>query len=203
MQKVRSNQRILRAPKRRHMTPIDKVKAHEVIWQQVAPICEAVRLVNNAAFVYLIGEPDNGPLKIGSSKDPVGRLRTMQTGNSRRLRIEHLLIGDPNLEKLLHEIWREHAIISARNTGKVDAPAGTEWFDPTVRDELEPIIRTAAEKQITYLKTITEDQQASFDDFATLVREAHGDHDFVIKGRDIPLLLGQTVGYVRPRMTRI
>jgi hypothetical protein len=187
----------------RFKSPIDKAKGYEVIWQNVAPLFNAARILGNAEYVYFIGEPDDGALKIGHSKDPIGRLRSMQTGNPRRLRIEHVLVGAPALEKLLHEIWRDHAIVSTRQVGKVDAPPGTEWFDPAVRAELEPILRTAAQKQADLLKGMTSDAGVGFDDLERLVREAHAAHGFVMKRLDVPLLLGQHIGYARPRIPRI
>lgn len=194
------------APKRaKPRNPIDKAKGYEVIWQNVAPLFREAETIGNPEYVYFIGEPDAGAFKIGHSKDPIGRLRSMQTGNPRRLRIEYVLIGATTLEKLLHEVWRDHAIISTRQAGKVDAPSGTEWFDPAARTDLEPIMQTAVQKHVDYLAAIRKGRvsKPNFGDFERLVREAHSHHNFVMKRPDIPLLLGQTVGYVRPRTPRI
>jgi hypothetical protein len=90
--------------KRQFPSPLDKAKGYEVVWQQVSPVFESARGVGGISFVYFIGESDDGSLKIGTSKDPISRLRGMQTGNPRRLRIEHVLVGSSHLEKLLHEI---------------------------------------------------------------------------------------------------
>ena len=56
-------------------SPIDKAKAYEVVWQEVAPMFEAVRGSKDWSFVYLIGEEDEGAVKIGLAKDPIKRLQ--------------------------------------------------------------------------------------------------------------------------------
>lgn len=187
--------------KRLSKSPLDKAKAYEVVWNQVAGLFEAARPFSNACFVYLIGEPDDGPLKIGMSKDPIGRLRTMQTGNPRRLRIEYALIGDMPIEKLLHEFWEPFAVFSARTQGKPGAPPGTEWFKPEARQTLLPIIADAAQRQIDLMLT-TPDDIASVE-LERAVRDAHAESGFVAQGRDEVRLLGQAVGYAVQRPSRI
>lgn len=81
---VRDGKPFNRPRGRRPQSPIDKAKGYEIIWPQVSQLFEAVRHFDNPSFVYLIGEAD-GPLKIGVSKDPIARLRGMQTGNPQRL----------------------------------------------------------------------------------------------------------------------
>src|SRR2546423_1912720 len=111
------------------MSPIDKAHPREVIWANVSEIFETSRGIKGCCFVYAIGEDGDGPVKIGKAKDPIKRLRTMQTGNPRRLRIEAAIVGDRHIEKLLQEIWEAHAIRSIRQETKKDAPPGTEWFE--------------------------------------------------------------------------
>lgn len=187
--------------KRKTSSPLDKAKGHEVIWSQVAGVFEAMRPYEGAIFVYVIGEPDDGMLKIGVSKDPIARLRTMQTGNPRRLRIEYVLAGSMQLEKLMHELWESHAIVSARNQGKHNVAPGTEWFKPEARETLLPIIADAAQRQIDYLSEQTGNVHA--EDLERLIREAHADSGRVIHKRDQVRLLGQTVGYYVARPSRI
>lgn len=148
---------------RKHDSPLDKAKAYEVVWGQVAPIFEAARPYGNNSFVYLVGEPD-GPVKIGISKDPIARLRTMQTGNPRRLRIEYVLIGDMPTEKLLHEFWEPHAISSLASRSLPGSAPGTEWFKADARAELLPIIETAVRYQLALLRRIPDEPPASFTD---------------------------------------
>lgn len=201
MLSVRSGNKIPQRPKRDHFrSPIDKAKAHEVIWQNVSRLFDATRRIEKPSFVYFIGEPD-GPLKIGLSKDPIARLRGMQTGNPRRLRIEYVLLGDLNLEKLMQEMWRPHAILSANQIGKPDALPGTEWFQPEVRAALEPIVFSAVEMQIQWLHQCED----TFDwhDAERLVREAHGGHDFVAVKKHQTLLLSTDGGIMATRKSRI
>jgi hypothetical protein len=136
----------------RSRSPIDKAKAYEVVWNQVGGLFDAARIFDGACFIYLIGEQDDGPFKIGFSKDPIGRLRTMQTGNPRRLRIEYVLVGDMALEKLLHELWESYAILSSASKAKPGAAPGTEWFRPEAREGILPIFADATQRQIAYLR---------------------------------------------------
>jgi hypothetical protein len=94
-------------------SPLDKAYGHEVSWPATSALFELSRDVVSG-FVYVIGEEDGGAVKIGVASDPVKRLRQMQTGNPRRLRIEYVLFGGLSLEKQLHEIWRDLACRSRR-----------------------------------------------------------------------------------------
>lgn len=186
--------------KRTHASPIDKAKGYEIVWRQVSAVFEAARPIQNASFVYFIGEETDGPLKIGVSKDPISRLRAMQTGNSRRLRIEQILVGTLDTEKLLHEIWASYAIYSARTEGKADALPGTEWFTAEAREHMLPIIATAAEKQVEHLGSTT--GEVAEQDLQRLVREAHGAHGMTAHRRDPTLLVG-TLGVAPTRISRL
>jgi hypothetical protein len=188
--------------KREFKSPIDKAKGYEVVWAQVNAVFDAAREFADPCFVYLIGETGGGPLKIGVSKDPISRLRTMQTGNPRRLLIEHVLVGDQPLEKLLHEFWEPFAIVSARNTGKANVAPGTEWFKPDARETLLPIIEDAASRQVEILAGMA-DTGVSMAVLEDAVRDAHAESGFVAKGRDEVRLLGATVGYSVARPSRI
>lgn len=189
----------------RYKSPLDKAKGYEVIWPQVAPLFEAARNIVNCCFVYVIAEAD-GPLKIGKANDPISRLRTMQTGNPRRLRIEHVLIGDIALEKLLHDYWESFAILSARgeaNRGKgnLNAAPGTEWFSPEAREKLLPIIADAATRQIDILSKA--DEIVHIGDLERSVRDAHAESDYIPRIRAEVYLHGQTLGTVAQRPSRI
>jgi hypothetical protein len=190
----------------KYRSPIDKAKGYELIWSQVAPLFEATRQVVNASFVYVIGEADDGPLKIGKATDPIIRLRSMQTGNPRRLRLEYVLVGDIALEKLLHDYWETFAILSARgeaNRGKgnPNAHPGTEWFKPEARDTLLPIIADAANRQVELLSS--GEQHIQIADLEQAVRDAHAESDFVPRIRDEVTLHGAVVGTVTQRPSRI
>jgi hypothetical protein len=178
--------------KRKVASPLDKAKGYEIVWAQVAPLFEAARGYGQMSYVYVIGEED-GPLKIGTAKDPIARLRGLQTGNPRRLRVEYVLVGDAHIEKLLHEMWESFAIFSSRHTGNSDAAPGTEWFKPEIREKLLPIVKTAITAQIDRL---AQGGNITSAEMETIIREAHGAHDFVAHKRDEVVLLAQGAGYV-------
>lgn len=187
--------------KRKVASPIDKAKGYEVVWAQVSALFEAARPFGDMSYVYFIGESDDGPVKIGVSRDPVARLRGMQTGNPRRLRIEYVLVGDAHIEKLLHEMWEAHAIFSARNAGKVESAPGTEWFKPEARALLLPIIATAVPAQI---ERLSEGGSVTSEEMESIIRQAHGAHDFVAHRRDEVRMLGSDGGtFVASRPSRI
>lgn len=184
--------RAKRVPK--FASPLDRAKGYEVAWQQVAPLFEAAREIEDVSFVYFIGEDgDDGPIKIGVAKDPVSRLRGMQTGNPRRLRIEQVLIGRCHLEKLLHELWEPFVIKSVRAQRTVGAAPGTEWFRADARPQLLPIIATAAAEQVSYLLQAEGEVGAETE---RIVRDAHVAHGFVAQGRDVSRTLARGAGYV-------
>lgn len=186
---------------RKPASPIDKAKGYEVVWRQVSDLFDAARRVEAVSFVYFIGEEDDGAVKIGVAKDPVSRLRTMQTGNPRRLRIEHVLIGHSTLEKLLHELWEPFAVKSAAAQRKVGSAPGTEWFRPDVRSELLPIVTTAASAQAVHLRETTGILEA--EDIEQMVRDAHVSHGFVAQGRDHVVRLAVGDGLVVSRPSRL
>ena len=166
---------------RRHkpQSPLDRAKAHELDWESVAGLFDAARTLENPHFVYVIGEPDNGPVKIGHSTDPIMRLRHFQTGNPRRLRLEQLVLGDKWTEALLHEAWEPYLLDTGnRKSRKLD----TEWFRAEIRAKLFPIFRAAAESQCNLLsRTSGEIRIVSLE---RMVRRAHAEHDFTFHKRE-------------------
>ena len=200
-------------------SPLDKAKAHELAdWERVAKMFTAARSIANPSFVYVIGEEDSGPIKIGTAKCPVTRLRAMQTGNSRRLRIAYALIG-ARFSLFAHVLVRSHEspglvlpdkqdLLPYRRalTGGIDfvlrvgvgkAP-GTEWFRPEVCEQLFPILDTAVEKQLAqfggdiYLTSLGQ-----------AIRDAHIEHDHVAQGRDHVWNLAPVAGYSVARPSRL
>lgn len=141
-------------PKTLASSPLDKATAAEVVWDQVSDLFNLARGIGDVCFVYVIAEADDGPVKIGVAKDPISRLRAMQTGNPRRLRLEYVLLGDKTLERRLHEYWEPWAIRSSRNSKKADTAPGTEWFKPEVREKLFPIMETAADTQWDFVFSV-------------------------------------------------
>lgn len=171
-------------------SPLDKAKTHEVVWHEVSGIFDAARRIDGATFVYFIGEGEDGPLKVGFAKDPIARVRTMQTGNPRRLKVERILVGDMALEKLLHELWAPFALENRR-----------EWFRPEVRATLYPIVATAANHQVELLSSTVEDIDPLT--LERIVREAHIEHDFVAQVPHQVRRLGRSGGYAVDRASRI
>lgn len=166
---------------------------------------EITRLIENASYVYLVGEEDEGCVKIGVAKDPIDRLRGMQTGNPRRLKIERLLLGDMEMEKLLHEMWEPFAVVCAANRGKVDRAPLTEWFNPGIREKLMPIIAEATALQMEYLsEKFGPDRPVEMAELDRRVRQAHADHGYTPAPREQVRFLAPTMGYVTTsRRTRI
>jgi hypothetical protein len=193
--------RFNRSRSHRPKSPIDKAKGFEVVWQQVAPLFEAARDYANSSFVYVIGEEDDGPIKIGVSKDPIARLRGMQTGNPRRLRIEYVLVGDMAAEKVIHEYWEPFAVHSASRPDRQDALPGTEWFKAEIRDQqLLPIIADAVARQIEYIATA---EEPGFDQLERIIRDAHAASGLVVRRIAPTVLLAEGAGYAVSRRYRI
>lgn len=97
-------------------------RADEINWDYVAPVLAGQR-VGQMMFVYFVGEEANGAVKIGKARDPISRLRGLQTGNPRRLTIERLIYGDEVVERLLHAYFRPHRLYG-------------EWFSADARPQL-------------------------------------------------------------------
>lgn len=172
--------KVFSKPSSRKRTPLQKARGDELVWAQVAPVLEAGQEFADVCYLYFVGEEDEGPLKIGTAKDPVGRLRDLQVGNPRRLKIEYLLFGDVVLEKLMHQFWEDYAIFSVRTRKRVDAAPNTEWFKSEVRTALFPILKTAVELQLHAV----ENYRFTAEWAEEYVRRAHITHGFIAKGRD-------------------
>lgn len=197
----RPKQRVVGRDGRHMESPLDRANGREVNWPQASPVFNSARRIGaGLMFVYFIAEIDDGPIKIGVAKDPVQRLRGMQTGNPRRLRIEYILIGNRETEQLLHEIWREYAIPAPGR--KVDSGPGTEWFRPEIRSDLFPVLATAASWQVAYVAS-TEDEVLDYWSFDAIIRHAHDSHDVALRARDETGLLAAVAGTVVRRRSRI
>lgn len=177
--------------------PLDKAKGHEVVWQNVSDLFAAAARFDNATFVYFISEGDDGAVKVGYAADPVARLRQMQTGNPRRLRIEYVLLGTKRLEKSVHRLWEAHAVPAA--TARKGGAPRTEWFNPTARDSLFPIVADAAHRQVVHVaENGAETYMADLED---LVAEAHKDRGHTAVMPDMVYQLGSSGGYAVSRLT--
>lgn len=72
-------------------------------------------------MIYFIRVNNNGPIKIGYTKDPERRLRDLQGANAFPLTMVGLRKGSRSDEKCLHNIYQRHRV----STG------GQEWYNPT------------------------------------------------------------------------
>lgn len=79
-------------------------------------------------MVYFIQAGDNGPIKIGSSRNPQERLGMLQVGNHAELKMIATVPGSVPLEREVQEDLKAFR-------------RGREWFDPTpeVLDYIEKI----------------------------------------------------------------
>lgn len=174
-------------------SPLDRAYGYEVNWRNVSALFEIARGYKHPSFVYFIGHRDDGPVKIGYAKNPLKRLRTMQTGNPRQLRIEHVIVGDRGVEQLLHEMWEPLAIVALRNQRRPDSPPGTEWFRSEIREELFPVIESVADVQVELLKngrSLTPEATES------LLRGAHKEFERKPHSHEEVRRLAQGGGYI-------
>lgn len=72
--------------------------------------------LEDPSFVYLIQGDPGTPVKIGVAKDPLKRMRELQTGNPSKLHLQYVIPGDAGLERHLHNRARRGAVLG-------------EWFD--------------------------------------------------------------------------
>lgn len=68
-------------------------------------------------MIYFIRAGDNGPIKIGITKEITGRVKGLQTAHYEDLQIVGVMPGDRNLETTLHNKFSQHHIRG-------------EWFQP-------------------------------------------------------------------------
>lgn len=174
-------------------SPLDRASGFDVTWENVQPLFEAAKRLESPSFVYLIGEEDEGPIKIGVAKDPIKRLWGMRTGNPRHLLIEYVIAGDVRAEKLLHEMWEPLGIRSKKNRNRTDTRPGTEWFAPEIRKRLFPVIAEIAEAQVYLI------QEGQPSDELSLIHEAHQLHGIKPHFREKVLTLAHG-GYLESKV---
>lgn len=69
-------------------------------------------------FVYFVQSEDGGPIKIGWAQDVASRVRQLQVGQSRRLRVIDAIQCRRSYERDLHRQFAESRLFG-------------EWFEPT------------------------------------------------------------------------
>lgn len=164
----------------------------EIDWQFAAPLLKGM-YPGEAEFVYFIGEPDEGPIKIGRAQHPIKRLRELQTGNPRRLRIERLIYGDAEIERILHRCWQPFAI-----SGN---PRGSE-FNPQYRLETEWFRADARERILLAANAMLLRQQSAdvTETFGDSVKMVLTDLGYAVQVGDTVRRLGSRSGYVETRI---
>lgn len=81
------------------------------------PDSETVSRASHEGWIYFVQSVDGGPVKIGFSRDPWARFRTLQVGFPVELRLLAIQEANPSQERDLH-----HRLAGYRERG--------EWFWP-------------------------------------------------------------------------
>jgi hypothetical protein len=105
-------------------------------------LCGSISVTNRRTTmlsVYVIGSP-GGPYKVGHARNPLSRLKALQTANDRPLNLYHAAQTPdaPAKERLVHAILREHGAMG-------------EWFQCSldeVYDAFRSIDLTAPEEDL-------------------------------------------------------
>jgi hypothetical protein len=107
--------------------------------------------------VYVITRGAGKPCKIGIARDPTARLRSLQTGQPEKLRVDHLL-------------WVPTAVIASaierdvhRGLKKTGSHVTGEWFD-IAPHEAARIVRSAAEKLFPSIEFLDHEQMIALVD---------------------------------------
>ena len=90
--------------------------------------------------VYFILDRDRDRIKIGHSRDPLKRLRILQTGSSGRLSLVGVIGGEREVEQLLHQ---EHAANRVHLEWFSGGAAAVRWVTRMTRGE--PMCRSVGE----------------------------------------------------------
>jgi hypothetical protein len=100
-----------------------------------------MRTVISESFVYFVQQGITGPIKIGRSVKPIGRMRELQTGNPVALRLLGVERGGSRRERALQKQF-SHLQVGGE-TGAEGFGGGMEWYRPTY--ELLAFITIATE----------------------------------------------------------
>lgn len=91
-------------------------KSEEKLLQLFKAYTQPFKKYLRPGFVYFVMTEDLTQCKIGFSRDPRDRIKSLQTGNASRLHIACIMPGTERLEFRLHDLFRNQ-----RRSG--------EWFD--------------------------------------------------------------------------
>jgi hypothetical protein len=86
----------------------------------------AINMEMSTSYIYVIGS-DSPPYKVGISKAPDQRLKALQTGHPRKLRIHSLRETNAEKTKLLESVIHHH-LKHYKTHG--------EWFDISLEDAI-------------------------------------------------------------------
>lgn len=78
-------------------------------------------------YIYLIQAGHSGPVKIGVSRTPQKRLRSLQTANAKTLVLRASFFGDAQCEQTIHQYWSRFRLSG-------------EWFSSEVLAMTESVI---------------------------------------------------------------
>ena len=171
------------------------VHGSEINWEYAALRLQGMRR-GAMPFVYFIAEPDPGYVKIGTAVDPVKRLRELQTGNPRRLRIERVIYGNAEHERVLHAYFRGWMAEGKRQatTFKPTHAKDTEWFAPEARERL---LEAADRIWDCQCDLGSENGALTVQQLHEAVGEAMTELGYELRQQDVTRLLGRTSGYVK------
>ena len=92
-------------------------------------------------YIYFVQAGEKGPVKVGLSKNPMSRVKQLQTSNPHTLKLLGIIPGDRETEEMIHDKFEDHRLEG-------------EWFEPT--NELIDIVRSLLDDQDRLIKE-TED----------------------------------------------
>lgn len=170
------------------------VHGSEINWDHVPGVL-AGRQPGRMPYVYFIAEAGDGYIKIGTARHPVKRLRELQTGNPRHLKIERVIHGDTEIEKLMHGYFRDDVVGGRQQlstTFQNSRARDTEWFDPGAR---ERIFEAAEEIWYRQVELKPVDGFITIEMLQVAVAEAMDSLGHTLRGQDELRFLARTMGY--------
>lgn len=165
----------------------------EIDWEHAAPILRLQQL-GQIPFVYFVREQPEGAIKIGAATHPIRRLRELQVGNPRRLKIERLVFGDVTAERLIQTYLAEFAIGGKPRASTFKAPHAppTEWFESTAYDR---IMRAAGEILLAQRMLELRPEGHTVGELCAAIHETMQGLGYTLRRQDEARLLGRGGGY--------
>ena len=82
------------------------------------------------SFIYIIASTEDGPVKIGFSKDPERRLKALQTGSAQKLNLYHVEPFESDDIKLVEDMLHQENRFRR---------CGGEWFTMSVTQAIAEV----------------------------------------------------------------